>query len=76
MRDRVNSRDPRERRTNYRPYLETHAHYLTEIGQFHRAKEVFNDSSIFTGAKRTLRFVRFKLCKPSILREKLKQPVV
>jgi hypothetical protein len=48
MRDRVNSRDPRERRTNYRPYLETYAHYLTEIGQFDKAKEIFSDSSIFT----------------------------
>ena len=48
MRDKVNSRDPRERRTNYRLYLETYAHYLTEIGQFDRAKEIFNDSSIFT----------------------------
>jgi hypothetical protein len=48
MREKVNSHDPRERRTNYRPYLVTHAHYLTEIGQFAQAKEIYGDSSMFT----------------------------
>ena len=52
MREKVNSYDPRERRTNYMPYLVTYSHYLTEIGQFDRAKGIFGDSSIFTEDER------------------------
>ena len=52
MRDKVNSRDPRERRTNYRQYLVACAHYMTEIGKFADAKKVYEDSSIFTGDER------------------------
>ena len=52
MREKVNSRDPRERRTNYRPYLVTYAHYLTEVEQFAHAKQIYEDSSIFTEDER------------------------
>jgi tetratricopeptide (TPR) repeat protein len=52
MKEKVNSRDPRERRTNLRPYLETYSHYLTEIGRFDEAKEIYNDFSVFTENER------------------------
>lgn len=52
MREMVNARDPNERRSNYRLYLDTLAHYLTEVGQFDVAKEVYNDNSIFTDEER------------------------
>jgi len=57
MRDKVNARDSGERRTNYRPYLETHARYLTEIGQYDEAKKVFQDRAVFseTEAQRAVR---------------------
>lgn len=48
MREMVNSRDPNERKSNFRAYLQTYAKYLTEVGQFKEAKEVFQDGSIFT----------------------------
>lgn len=48
MRDKVNSRDVGERRTNYRPYLETEARYLTEMGQFEDAKAVYQDRAAFS----------------------------
>lgn len=52
MKEKVNAPEPGERRTNYRAYLETNAHYLTEIGQFSEAKEIYNDHSIFTADER------------------------
>jgi hypothetical protein len=52
MRERVNSQDPAERRTNYRQYLETYSHYLTESGQYNDAKEIYNDSTVFTEKER------------------------
>ena len=52
MRDKVNAPEPGERRTNYRAYLETHAHYLTEVGQYSEAKEIYDDESVFTSAER------------------------
>ena len=52
MKERVNARDANERRSNYRPYLETQAHYLTEVGQFVAAKEIYSDRSMFTDKER------------------------
>ncbi|BBU63204.1 hypothetical protein MSC49_31390 [Methylosinus sp. C49] len=52
MRREVNSAETGERRTNFRAYLETNAHYLTEIGQFEPAKEIYSDDSVFTEAER------------------------
>jgi tetratricopeptide (TPR) repeat protein len=48
MYQNVNARDPGERRTNYRPYLETRAHYLEEIGRYEEAKEIFRDRAVFS----------------------------
>jgi tetratricopeptide (TPR) repeat protein len=48
MHEKVNSRGSGERRTNYRPYLETRAHYLTEIGNYEEAKEIFSDRAVFS----------------------------
>lgn len=41
-----------DRRSNYRLYLETKAHYLTEIGQYGEAKGLFGDLSYFTNEER------------------------
>ena len=48
MRGMVNSRSPSDRRKNYRQYLQTYAHYLTEVNRFEEAKEVFKDNRFFT----------------------------
>lgn len=48
MREKVNARDMGERRSNYRRYLETYAHYLTEMGQFGDAKSVYADRAVFS----------------------------
>jgi hypothetical protein len=48
MRERVNARDPNERRTNYRPYLETYARYLTSVENYEDAKKVYEDRDFFT----------------------------
>ena len=48
MRDKVNSRESGDRRTNYRPYLETNARYLMEIGQYDEAKRIFTDRAVFS----------------------------
>ena len=61
MREKVNSWDPSERKTNYRPYLETYAGYLTEIGRFNDAKQVFDDASIFTGDERNAAIRRIEI---------------
>jgi hypothetical protein len=52
MKEKVNSRDPSERRTNYRSYLVTYSHYLTEIGRLQQAKEIFDDQSVFAEKER------------------------
>ena len=52
MRKIVNSRKPDERRKNYRQYLETYSHYLTEVRQFDDAKKLFSDSRVFTDDER------------------------
>ena len=46
--EQVNSRDPSERRSNYRSFLETSAHYLVEVGQYKEAKDLYGDASVFT----------------------------
>jgi len=45
MREKVNSRDPDERRSNYRSYLVTYSRYLQSIGQYAEAKEVYDDQN-------------------------------
>lgn len=52
MNEMVNARDPNERRTNYRLYLKTHAHYLVEVEQYLEAKAIYDDGSVFTDAER------------------------
>jgi tetratricopeptide (TPR) repeat protein len=52
MREMVNARDPSERRSNYRLYLVTYAHYLTETGEYTEAKEIYEDQSVFTRGER------------------------
>lgn len=52
MKEMVNSNRPDERRKNYRQYLETYSHYLTEVGQFEKAKSLFNDNRVFTEEER------------------------
>ena len=52
MRRIVDSRNPNDRRRNYRQYLETYAHYLTEVGQFDEAKNIFADLRYFTEAEK------------------------
>jgi hypothetical protein len=52
MRNIVNARNPSERRSNYRSYLETQADYLVEVGKFKEAKDIFEDQSVFTGDER------------------------
>jgi tetratricopeptide (TPR) repeat protein len=52
MKEKVNAREAGERRTNYRGYLETNARYLTEIGRFAAAKEIYEDDSAFTSKER------------------------
>ena len=53
MRDIVNARDPEERRTNYRLYLKTCAHYLTEMELWPDAKHIYDDAGVFTSDERT-----------------------
>ena len=48
----VNSRDPDEGRGSIRQYLQTKAHYLTEIGSYEEARTVFSDGRIFTKEER------------------------
>jgi hypothetical protein len=50
----INSRSPSERRTNYRAYLETYAHYLTETGRYAEAKAQYDDASVFTPHEKSL----------------------
>ncbi len=52
MQEKVNARDPNERRTNYRLYLKTLAHYYEELGQYAEAKAIYDDAGVFTEAER------------------------
>ena len=48
MRSRVMSNNASERRWNYRSYLETYSKYLTEVGKYEEAKDLFRDPKVFT----------------------------
>lgn len=48
MRNKVSANDTGERRTNYRPYLELYARYLTEMRHYDEAKDLYTDSAVFT----------------------------
>lgn len=48
----MEDREIYDRRSNYRLYLETKAHYLVEAGQYSEAKELFNDPAYFTPEER------------------------
>ena len=48
MREMVNARNPNEGRKNYRQYIETFAHYLTEVNSFEEAKALFADQRVFS----------------------------
>ena len=48
----VNSRSPDEGKRNLRQYLQTWAHYLTEVGRYDEAKAVFSNGRIFTEDER------------------------
>ena len=50
----VHSRSPDEGRRNLRQYLQTKAHYLTEIGQYDEATAVFSDNGVFTEEEREI----------------------
>ena len=50
----VNSRKPGERRSNYRPYLETLSHYYQEVGNFPEAKAIYKDGEMFSDEERKL----------------------
>jgi tetratricopeptide (TPR) repeat protein len=52
MKDMVGPRDLEDSRTNYRSYLVTYAHYLLEIGEWEQAKQVYEDTAVFTDAER------------------------
>ena len=52
MKNKVDAHEPGERRTNFRGYLESNALYLTELGRYSLAKEVYDDGSVFTAAER------------------------
>jgi tetratricopeptide (TPR) repeat protein len=53
MYEMVNARNPDERRTNFRAYLETNAQYLVEISKYKEAKEIYGDPAIFTEDEQT-----------------------
>lgn len=48
----MEDREVYDRRSNYRLYLETKAHYLVESGQYSEAKSLFNDLAYFTSEER------------------------
>ena len=48
----VNSRDLDEGRGSLRQFLQTKAHYLTEIGRYDEARTVFSDGRVFTEEER------------------------
>jgi tetratricopeptide (TPR) repeat protein len=52
MEEMVNAKDPNERRTNYRLYLETYCHYLMEVEQYGDAKAIYKDAGVFTEGER------------------------
>lgn len=48
----MDDRDVFDRRSSFRTFLETKAHYLTELGDFEEAKQQFGDSAYFTDEER------------------------
>lgn len=48
----MEDREVYDRRSNYRLYLETKAHYLVETGHYSEAKDLFNDLAYFTPEER------------------------
>lgn len=52
MKKMVEDKAVYDRRTNYRPYLETKSHYLVEIGHYSDAKDLFRDLAYFTSEER------------------------
>ena len=52
MREIVDSRDPTERRSNYRSFLVTEARYLTEVGKYSEAKAIYENPSVFSTEER------------------------
>jgi tetratricopeptide (TPR) repeat protein len=63
MREMVNARNPDERRSNYRAYLETMAEYYLETGQFGEAKKIYDDASSFTDAERAAAVKRIEIAE-------------
>jgi len=53
MLEMVNARNPDERRSNFRAYLETKAGYLVETSRYKEAKEIYDDPAVFTDDERT-----------------------
>jgi tetratricopeptide (TPR) repeat protein len=53
MHEMVNARNPDERRSNFRAYLETNAAYLVETSRYKEAKEIYDDPLMFTDNERT-----------------------
>jgi Flp pilus assembly protein TadD len=51
IREIVNARDPNERRSNYRLYMETLANYYVEVGRFDEARSVYRDSTLFVSIR-------------------------
>ena len=48
----MEDREVHDRRSNYRIFLETKAHYLVDVGRFSEAKALFDDISYFTVEER------------------------
>jgi tetratricopeptide (TPR) repeat protein len=48
----VNARDPDQRWTNYRLFLQTYSHYYVEVGMWKEAKEIFENDDVFTDEER------------------------
>lgn len=61
MKDIVNARDPGERRSNYRLYLEMYSLYLEEVGNYAEAKNVYSDLSVFDEAEQRAASRRIEL---------------
>ena len=52
MKRMVRERDPHVRRTNYRQYLQTFAHYLMDVDRFDEAKAIYRDLTVFSEEER------------------------
>jgi tetratricopeptide (TPR) repeat protein len=63
MREMVNSRNPDQRRSNYRAYLETMAEYHLEAGQYGEAKKIYDDVNSFTNVERKAAIKRIEIAE-------------